>query len=33
MILRLVVLLALLVLVFFWLKKVAKRRADIHPKY
>lgn len=33
LILRLVVLLALLVLVFFWLKKVAKRRADIHPKY
>lgn len=33
LVLRLVVLLALLVLVFFWLKKVAKRRADIHPKY
>lgn len=33
LVLRLVVLLALLVLVFFWLKKVAKRRADIRPKY
>lgn len=33
LILRLVVLLALLVLVFVWLKKVAKRRADLRPKY
>lgn len=33
LVLRLVVLLALLVLVFFWLKKVAKRKADLRPKY
>lgn len=33
LILRLVVLLALLALVFVWLKKVAKRRADLRPKY
>ena len=33
LILRLVVLLALLALVFFWLKKVAKRRSDLRPKY
>lgn len=33
LILRLVVLLALLALVFIWLKKVAKRRADLRPKY
>lgn len=33
LVLRLVVLLALLALVFVWLKKVAKRRADLHPKY
>ncbi len=33
LIIRLVVLLALLVLVFVWIKKVAKRRADLRPKY
>lgn len=33
LILRLVVVLALIVLVFFWLKKIAKRRADLRPKF
>lgn len=33
LIIRLVVLLALLVLVFVWIKKVAKRRENLRPKY
>lgn len=33
LIIRLVVLLALLVLVFIWIKKVAKRRENLRPKY
>lgn len=33
LILRLIVLLALLVLVFIWIKKVAKRRENLRPKY
>lgn len=33
LIIRLVVLLALLVLVFFWLRKVAKRRENLRPRY
>ena len=31
--LLLVVLLALLVLVFIWIKKIAKRRENLRPKY
>lgn len=33
LVIRLVVLLALLVLVFVWIKKVAKRRENLRPKY
>lgn len=33
LIIRLVVILALLAVVFIWLKKVAQRRADLRPKY
>lgn len=33
LIIRLVVLLALLVLVFIWIKKIAKRRENLRPKY
>ncbi|MGN1341346.1 MAG: hypothetical protein ACI4WS_13725 [Oscillospiraceae bacterium] len=33
LIIRLVVVLALIVVVFIWLKKVAQRRADLKPKY